>query len=397
MSGLTTKEAALETLFAQWQPKPETETVSIEETQGRVLAEDVFAAYTIPVVRAAMMDSVALRSADFANGAPDTSAWKRGVQWDRADMGDDFDDQFDATVAVEDVEFLLDGGLALKGVETLKPGDGVREAGTTVRAGDLLLHSGSRISAVDLGVLATGGIQTIRVYRKPVIAVIPTGSELIPRGEVPQRGQNIDSNSLMLEHLLLDMGASPVGYPIVKDLPHEMAEVLDRALKTADIVVMNAGSSKGEEDFSTRLLRDGGTFLFHGVRAVPGRPMSIAIKENKPVINLPGPPMAALNGADWCLRAVVAHFLQTVPEEPACVQAVLTAPLDGPLPLCFTSRMDVYRGDDGVVYARPIGREEGSLAQTMAANGIYVSPVGEGRLEAGSVVRVALTRGIEIL
>ena len=198
----------------------------------------------------------------------------------------------------------------------------------------------------------------------------------------------------MLRQMLLEMGAQPLCLPIVRDVPGQMAEVLEEALHRADIVVVNAGSSKGEEDFSTRLLRGTDTFLFHGVRAVPGRPLSIAVAQGKPVVNLPGPPMAAFNGADWCLRAVVASFLHTAPDEPRSVQAVLTAPLDGPKALRFTSRMEVYRSE-GTVYARPVPREEGSTARTMAANGYYASPVGEGRLESGDVIRVSLLRGIE--
>lgn len=394
VSGLVTWEEALEKLFRIWQPEPSRETVPVAESCGRVLAEDVFARYTIPVVRAAMMDSVALRSSDFAGGAPDTSGWRRGVEFERADMGDDFDDRFDAAVPVESVEFLPSGGIALRDVETVRPGDGIRTAGTTASAGELLLRRGSRLSPSDLGALLAGGILEVVCFQKPLVAVIPTGSELIAPGTAPGRGENINANSVMLRQMLLEMGAQPLCLPIVRDVPGQMAEVLEEALHRADIVVVNAGSSKGEEDFSTRLLRGTDTFLFHGVRAVPGRPLSIAVAQGKPVVNLPGPPMAAFNGADWCLRAVVARFLHTAPDEPRSVQAVLTAPLDGPKALRFTSRMEVYRSE-GTVYARPVPREEGSTARTMAANGYYASPVGEGRLESGDVIRVSLLRGIE--
>ena len=152
----------------------------------------------------------------------------------------------------------------------------------------------------------------------------------------------------------------------ISSMPGQMAAVLEEALQAADIAVVNAGSSKGEEDFSTRLLRGAGTFLFHGVRAVPGKPLSIALVGNTPVLNLPGPPVAAFNAADWCLRAVVSRFLQTQGQCRPRVKAVLTAPLDGPLPLRFTSRMNVFRNGDAVC-AAPVHKEQSSTAETMLA------------------------------
>lgn len=395
LSALTPKERALELLFSHWQPHPESSVVSLDESRGRVLTEDTFAKYTLPVVRAAEMDSVALRSADFAGGAPDTSGWKRGVEFDRADMGDDFDDHFDATVPVENVEFLPDGGIRLHGVEELHPGDGIRAAGTTVLKKEPLLSAGTRLGPVEMGVLAAGGITEVRCWKKPVVAVIPTGSELVARGQVPRRGENIDSNSLMLREMLADMGAEPLCFPIVRDAPGQMAGILKTALERADLVVVNAGSSKGEEDFSTRLLKTLGTFLFHEVAAVPGRPLSIAVADNKPVINLPGPPLAAFNGADWCIRAAVAYYLHTVPEEPVTIRAVLTDAVDAPAGLRFTLRVQVYR-ENGTVYAKPIPRGSCSMTRSMAANGVYISPVGTGRVVRGAEIDAMLLRGIEL-
>ncbi|BAK99057.1 putative molybdopterin biosynthesis protein MoeA [Oscillibacter valericigenes Sjm18-20] len=388
---LVPSEKALALLFDRWMPVPETETVPLNEAVGRVLAENQFAKYTLPVVRAAMMDSIALRSMDFDRGIPDTSGWTRGVEYEFADMGDDFDDRFDAVIPVEEAKFLSDGTIRIREDASVHPGAGIRKAGTIAQKGELLLPMGCRLVPTDLCVLATGGIREVPVFRRPVVAIIPTGSELIPLGEVPQRGQNIDSNSLMLKHMALSMGAEPLCYPIVKDIPNQMSVTLEDALAKADIVVVNAGSSKGEEDFSTRLLRRMGTFLFHGVRAVPGRPMSVSLVGSKPVVNLPGPPIAAFNAADWCLRAVVSRFLQTSGQRRPRIKAILTAPLDGPPALRCTSRMRVYRAD-GTVYADPVPKEKGSTVEIMAANGVYISPVGEGRLEAGREIDVELLR-----
>ena len=102
---------------------------------------------------------------------------------------------------VEDVVFQPDGAIRIAAGVTVKPGEGIRQAGSTVRAGELLLRKGCRLVPTDLCVLGTGGILEIPVFRRPVVAIIPTGSELIPLGEIPRRGQNLDSNSLMLKHM----------------------------------------------------------------------------------------------------------------------------------------------------------------------------------------------------
>lgn len=389
---LVSKEQALELLNKAWTPIAEVQTVPLDEAYGRVLAEPQFARHSLPVVRAAIMDSVALRSADFTGGMPDTSHWRRGVEYDRADMGDDFDDAFDCAIAVESVTFLENGGIAIEADTELRAGLGIKPMGDTVRAGELLLPAGVRLTACDLAALAVGGVTQVPVRRRPVVAVIPTGSELVPRGTVPVRGENIDSNSLMLELMLREMGAQPLVFPIVRDAAAQMAAALDRALEQADIVVVGGGSSMGGEDFSTELLRQRGEFLFHGVSRVPGRPLSISVAGDKPVINLPGPPLAAFNGADWCLRAAVSRFLGLAPEEPLKVPVRLTAPLDTPPQMEFVTRISVSRGADGTLLARPLSMKATSLAQSLTANAMLISPVGTGRLEAGQTVEAVLLR-----
>lgn len=389
---MVTKEEALKLLFEAWAPIRETETVPLEEAYGRVLAEPQFARYSLPVVRAALMDSVALSSGDFAHGIPDTSGWRRGAEYDRADMGDDFDDKFDAAIPVESVTFAPDGGISIEAGTEIKPGVGIKEKGNTVREGQLLLQKGVKLNAADLAVLAIGGAVSIPVRRRPVVAVIPTGSELIPRGTAPARGENIEANSVMLRYMLQEMGAEPLVFPIVRDALEQMGAVLDEALSKADIVVVNGGSSKGDEDLSTSLLRHRGTFLFHGVKKVPGRPLSISVSDGKPILNLPGPPPAAFNGANWCLRAAVARYLDLSPEDPLRVSAVLSEPLESPLQMEFTSRVSVSCREDGSYLAETISLRKSTLAESLGSNGILVSPIGRGSYAAGETVEVELLR-----
>lgn len=152
---------------------------------------------TLPRHRVSAMDGIAVRSADFAGGMPDTSAWVRGVDFAQADTGDDFPDAFDAVVAIENVAF--DEGDRLRFLEDLKveAGRSVKPAGATMRAEELLYPQGTLVDPFSAAILAAGG----SVIARPKVAFIPTGTELVPVGVEPQRGENVETNSLMLSAL----------------------------------------------------------------------------------------------------------------------------------------------------------------------------------------------------
>ena len=124
------------------------------------------------------MDGIAVRSADFAEGMPDTSSWEPGKDYIRADTGDDFDDRFDAVIAIENVTFLPDGGLQLSPDTKVTKGSNVKPCGADVKKGTLLAQAGKRLTALDLAAIGMGGADCVTVRKKPVVAFVPTGSEL---------------------------------------------------------------------------------------------------------------------------------------------------------------------------------------------------------------------------
>ena len=178
-----------------------------------------------------------------------------------------------------------------------------------VREGEMLAKAGLPLRPRDLAGLQMGGITRVTVWKKPVVAFIPSGSELIAPGTPLSRGKNIDTNSLLMRETLKEMGATPLCLPIVRDDGQEMADALNRAMPQADIIVMGGGSSKGEEDYTATLLHQQGKVLCHGAQAVPGKPLCAAIIDGKPVINLPGPFMAAYHGLEWCINGLVSNHV----------------------------------------------------------------------------------------
>lgn len=390
---LPTKEEALKRLFARWDPRPGTEMVPLDRAAGRVLAEDVTARYDIPVVRASAMDGVAV-SFDALERGEDPARWRLGEEYVRADTGDDFPDRYDTVVPIERVTLLPGGGLALSGAEELRRGDNVRPAGSQVARGSLLVRKGTVLTAADTAALGMGGHDRVPAVARPRVAFLPTGSELVPVGAPLARGQNFDTNSLMAARMLREMGAEPVLHPIVRDAEEELEDALDELLAAADLVVVNAGTSKGGEDYCAALLERRGSIL-HGVAAVPGRPMSLAVIDGTPVVNLSGPALAAFYGLDWAVRAMVCRWLGVPVPERETVDAVLTADLPAPPAMSMMCRLRVTRTPEGGFRAVPLlGKGPGApgAAQALACDGLYVTVPGESARRAGETVPVELLR-----
>ncbi|MDR3137206.1 MAG: molybdopterin molybdotransferase MoeA [Coriobacteriales bacterium] len=401
-----TRQQVLALIQEHWQPQVQTETVALGDALGRVLTQSYQALYNQPVVRASNMDGIAVASARFAQGMPDTSHWRLGVDYVRADTGDDFDDAFDAVIPIEHIVFLAEGGIQIDDAargglgnpgglgerpRQIEPGLNVRSAGVSVRAGEPLAGPGTRMTATDVAALAAGGISHVEVAKRPLVAFIPTGSELIPLGQQPQRGQTIDSNSLLVAQMLSDFGAEKLLFNPVIDSQTDLEAALDRALKQAQIVLINAGSSKGAEDFNAELLAQKGQLLCHWIASAPGRPLAAAIIDGKPVLNIPGPPLATYFVMDWCVGRLVAQALGTKPEPKRVVWATLTEDLEAPPHMEILRRLEVSQATDGSYLVAPLSRSTTTIPQLLRAGAQFVNPLGHsGGFKRGEQIEVEL-------
>ena len=391
-----TKEEALSRLFAAWTPKMGAETVPVGDCAGRVLAEDTFARFDIPVVRASAMDGIAVHSAAFQGGLPDTSGWRLGVDYIRADTGDDFDDTFDAVIAIENVTILPGGGIALAPDTEVRPGSNVRPKGSTVHCGAPLVRAGTLLTELDMTAIAMGGYGEVQVLRRPRVAFLPSGSELVPVGSVLERGQNFDTNSLMMRALLTRLGAEPILHPIVKDDPDALRQAICDLLPRCDILLLGAGTSKGGEDYGTGMLAEFGTLLFHGVLAVPGRPMSMAVADGKALVNLSGPTFAAFHSVEWAVRPMIFRCLGLPVTARPRISARLTEDFRTPPIFSSLSAFHLVRCSDGYA-ATPIplrGPKSGGLAAVLTADAIYASVPGEALRRAGDEIELELLRDV---
>lgn len=392
-----TRAQALELMKEHWHFTPESEVVPLSECLGRVTVEDLFSKNTLPVYRASCFDGVAVRSSDFVNGMPDTSGWVKGKDFVRADTGDDFPDAFDAVIAIEDVVLEGDGLRFAKDFVFDPKDETVDPAGTIVKGGALLVPAHTRITPELMASLAMGGIYWVPVIRRLKIAFIPTGSELVPLGTVPQRGQNVETNGLMLKGLLSRWGAELIPHPIVRDDAKVLEAALDEALPWADMVLINGGSSRGEEDYNSLMLERRGSFFRHGVKAVPGRPVGFAIIDGKPVINVPGPVAAAYLAEHWCLSALACHWYGLPDPVYPKISARLVKPVKKRPGFEMIGRVSLLRSVDGYT-ATPISwGDDGIPGLLLNTDGFINVPLESTGIPEGETIDVELLKSPELI
>jgi molybdopterin molybdotransferase/putative molybdopterin biosynthesis protein len=342
------------------------------------------------------MDGIAVHSADFAEGIPDGSAWKLGADYVRADTGDDFPDEYDAIIQIEDVTLLPDGGVQFASdmEGPVAPGWNVTPRGANIRKGALIGRRGTKLGACELAALSIGAVTSVSVFRKPKAVFIPTGNELVALGTVPGRGQAVDSNSLMAVQLLREMGAEASAYPIVRDDKAALEAALERALSEADVVILNAGTSKGEEDYCHALIAAKGTQIAHGVAAAPGKPMALGIIGGKPVINVAGPPVACFNGLDWCVRPIISAFLEQPPLIRRKVRAKLAEKISAGGGDRFEAivRIELETASDGSYLAHPVSHRNRHTTDALLAGGLYVTKLIPEPNNAGDTIEVEILR-----
>lgn len=380
-------------MIEAWQPEQKEECILLTEAEGRILSRDTVAVHSLPVFRSSAMDGIAVRSADFSDGKmPDTENWQYGTDYVRADTGDDFLDAFDTVIPIEEVELLENGVRITSDPAEIVKGKFVRPCGSMVKKDELIVPKGYCITPYRMASLATGGVKEVWVSKRPVVTFLPTGSELIPAGEIPARGQNIESNSLMVGSLVRGWGAEYRCMPIVRDQMTQLRDALTEAVEQSDIVLINGGSSKGSEDLSIPLLQEMGQVLQHYVRSAPGRPMSVSLVGQTLVINVPGPTLAAFAVCDWAVKPAVYCYQGYAEQNESETMAVLEEDLNSPPFMEIYTRV-ILTKKDGQWYAKPIGRSASMEEGAGKCNGILVTELGRKGYKAGETVKIKNING----
>lgn len=379
----------------QGQIIPETENISVYESLGRVTSKAVFAKCCSPLFNAAAMDGVAVK-ASVTKGASETNpvVLEEGKDYIEVDTGDPVHLPYDAVIMAEDLLPLDKEHVNI--IQAVPVWQHIRPIGEDIVEGEMLVPGGHVIRPVDMGAIIAGGNNQIEVFAKPKVAIIPTGTEIITAGEAATDGSIIDSNSYMFSGMIAENRGLPKVYPIVEDNYEKTKETIEIALAESDIVIVNAGSSAGREDYTVHILREIGEVVIHGVAIKPGKPVILAVVRGKPVIGLPGYPVSAYIDFENFVIPVMNLFLGLKSSKRNVVKATLSKRLVSSLKHREYVRVRIGKVGDKFI-ATPLARGAGAAMSLVKADGFCVVPQDSEGFEAGEEVEIELYKTIDEL
>ncbi|MFO7943821.1 MAG: molybdopterin biosynthesis protein [Anaerolineales bacterium] len=379
-----------------------------EGALGRVLAEPVWAEISSPHYHASAMDGFAVQSQDTIGAletAPKTLAYQDQAVY--VDTGDPIPEWANSVIPIEDVEPVDEDGemaeyvrkpSAIRIRSAVSPWSNVRPMGEDMVATQLVIPAGQVLRPVDLGAIAGCGHDRVIVSRKPRVAILPTGTELVPVGELVGEGEVIEYNSIVMAAQIRAWGGEADRFSIIPDSYQTIKVQVLKAAQDHDLILVNAGSSAGSEDYTAQVVEDLGKLLVHGVAVRPGHPVVIgfipAEKGEVPLIGVPGYPVSTALTGEIFVESLLAKWLGRFPRDPQEIEATLTRKMTSP-----AGEDDYVRVAVGEVgnrtLAAPLARGSGVITSLVRADGIVVVPRGSQGYPSGEKVKVRLYRSPE--
>ena len=371
-----------------------TEVIPVWDACGRVTAHAVYAHICAPHYAASAMDGVAVCAKDTFSATETTPITLNPGQFIVLDTGDPVPDDKDAVIMVEDVVKNEDGTITIH--DAAAPWQHIRQIGEDICAGEMILPSHVAVSPSAIGAMIAGGVLEIEVIRKPLVGIIPTGDEIIPPCTNPKPGDILEFNGSIFSAMVRQWGAEAKVYPIVPDRFDAIKETVSLAAEECDLVILNAGSSAGRDDYSTRVIRELGVVLYHGIAMKPGKPAILGCQGAKPILGVPGYPVSGIIVIEQLLKPLVDHWLKAPAQQNQYAKAILTRPVVSGLKYEEFVRVRMgYVGDK--LMASPLNRGSGVVSSFMKADGILEVPQGLEGFEAGAEVNVRLLSPMEKL
>ncbi len=366
------------------------EMVSVEDSRGRITAEAVAARLFSPTYHGSAMDGVAVHCTETL-GASEISPkrLKIGQHVVFVDTGDPLPEGMDAVIMIEDVDRCGEDEIEI--IASATPYQHVRTLGEDIVATELILPENHRIRPVDVGAMLAGGVTEVLVRRLPIVEVIPTGDELVQPGSELTKGKIIEFNSRILCGLVEEWGGRAVRSDIVPDDLEELKKRILEGLAQADLVVVNAGSSAGKQDYTVHAIRELGEVFVHGINIRPGKPVILGLVQGKPVVGIPGYPVSAALTFELFVKPVIYSLQGRDLPETETVEALLSRPVASPLGYEEFLRVKVGVVGENLI-ATPISRGAGMLMSLVRADGILSVPALSEGIAARQQVTVQLLR-----
>ncbi|MFV9510082.1 molybdopterin biosynthesis protein [Tepidibacillus sp. LV47] len=385
---------AQEKYFKLFQFQPKVEMIPTTESLGRITAEPIFAKVSNPNFHASAMDGIAVK-AEKTYSANEHSPLRLKLHQDYevVDTGDPIPEQFDAVIMVEYLHQIDEETVEI--IEPASPWKHIRQIGEDIVAGEMILPIHHKIRPVDQGALLAGGILEVPVIAKPKIAIIPTGSELVKPTVDLKAGDLIEFNGTVFSGFVKEWGGEPIYKGIVIDDFELIRQAVLEALEEADMVLMNAGSSAGREDFTSSVIESVGEVIVHGVATRPGKPVVLGRGYNgKPIIGVPGYPVSAYLAMDWFVKPLMHQFQGIAMPERRKIKVKLGRRITSKMGAEDFIRLNIGKVN-GQYVANPLTRSAGVTMSMVRADGLLRIPIHSQGYEQGEEVEVELYKPLE--
>lgn len=368
----------------------ETELIPVKDSYTRITSEAVYAEISAPHYNSSAMDGIALL-AKSTFGATETTPvlLTEGLDYEVVDTGDPLPDRFDAVVMVEEVINVEKGKVKL--ISSATPWQHVRQIGEDICASEMIIPSNTRIEPAMIGAMLAGGVLRVKVWKTPVVGIIPTGDEIVSATNNPARGEIIEFNSAIFSAMLTEWGAVPKTYGIVPDRLHLIKASIEKAAAECDMVIINAGSSAGREDYSSTAISELGRVVTHGIAIRPGKPTILGIVNNRPVIGVPGYPVSGIIVMEKLFKHVLESLMHLDHSSGVKVKATLSRKIVSSLKYKEFIRMKLG-SVHGKLIATPLNRGAGVVTSFVKADGLLELPLNSEGFEAGQEIEVELLK-----
>jgi len=408
-------EEARERILSYFSVLP-AESTPLVDALGQVTSEDLVASFDIPPLANSAMDGYAVLASDTTGASkespvelPVTGVIAAGQLPDhplepgtviRIMTGAPVPENADAVVPFEDTDELerrasgeSSGSIAIH--LQAEPWDNVRGAGEDVEVGETVIESGQILRAGEIGVIASLGHSDVNAFRRPVVAIVSTGDELLQPGEDHEPGKIFNSNAYSLAAMVTRYGGVPKILGIAKDTIESLEAALEEAMD-ADLVVTSAGVSKGDYDVVKDVLSSKGEIALWSVRMRPAKPLAFGVLERKdgtkvPHLGLPGNPVSAIVAFEQFGRPALRLMLGKPLTDKPTIEAIMDDPIRNHDGRRVYARVHAYKDENGIYRAKSTGNQSSGVLSSMAlANGLAICPDDIGMIDVGEVAKVEM-------
>jgi putative molybdopterin biosynthesis protein len=382
-----------------------------EKLVGRVLSKPIWAKISSPHYHASAMDGFALRSETTLDAMPTRPVSIRmEEQAVYVDTGDPVPDWSNCVIPIENTEAVDENGTiesdkrnpyAIRIRQSLPPWSNIRPMGEDIVATELVLPANRTLIPVDLGAIAACGHTHVEVIKKPIVSILPTGTELIKIGEKVSRGDIIEYNSIVLAGQILSWGGEVNRFPITKDNFEDLCSQVLIAADHSDLILINAGSSAGSEDFTSRVIEKLGEVYVHGVAVRPGHPVILGMifnnsKKPIPVVGVPGYPVSAALTGEIFVKPIIQEWAGTISQKSEIIEAELTRKITSPAGDDDYIRVVTAQVGDRIL-AAPLSRGAGVITSMVRSDGYAIIPRGIQGKEPGDKINIILNKDKSII